>query len=709
MFEGVAPPSSRTDEGGGSGSSGGGTKARKATAAAPPPLPAWSDAGCTFFAGGPIWALDWCPEEEEREEEEEDEQEEEGESRHRRRLRRLLAVSAHPPASATTAIGQRLSGPALVQLWSVPRYRAIVEEGSSGGKRGRGKRPKLATTTEALPAPELAFALAHSGCLARDLKWRPRGTSHSSDSTVGVLAAALGDGSLTLWSVPSEAAVRRSRKPEGKSSSPASSAHAPAAAAVVVDLAPLAVGSGCGLLSAVAWCPSTGSKRGRLGGVGVGGAGGDELATAGFDGSAVLWRVEAASDDDGGNCANSPAYPHPTPARLVPLLRTARDPGGPLRCLAFPPFPGVALSHATAAADTSSFSSPRLRAFATAGHSPDARLWDASDPGGGCLLARVPLAASRAWALSMAWLAVPLGLLVAQDGGRLLFLPLDASSGGGSVGSAEAAGKKRGGKKKRSGSDKSRQEGLSQDWCLCRVAGGAEARDDAVWGVSACPGTATLAAYCTGGGFVGTFDVLPTPAAREAARRLAVGASSSGKGGSGGSGGGGGGGNQAVVSGFVPASAVLSPSTGPSSSSSSSPSSVSAAAVALPLTSEMRALAARAERAAEAEAAAAQQRADAAAAGPGGGGAPGASQAADADADAAAAGEQEQGQNPPPPRPAYALRDARLSVNRLEFSQLDYSQNNSSKAAWSALAAGGDLGVVRVHELDVERVARGRV
>ena len=738
--------------GGGSGGGvGSGTKARKAPAA-PPPLPAWSDAGCAFFAGGPIWALDWCPEskrkndageeEEEEDEEEEEEEDEEGANRSRRRTRRLLAVSAHPPASATTAIGERLAGPALVQIWSVPKYCAIF--GGSGGGRRAGKRPKLAAGAEettALPPPAIAFALAHGGCLARDLKWRPPGNlspfSDDESRVVGILAAALGDGSLTIWSVPSEAAVRR-KLLKGKGSSaanpPPSSNPAAAAAAVVVDLAPLAVGTGCGLLSAVAWCPQRGNGKGKRGGA----SGGEELATAGFDGSAVLWRVEAATSGDGDD--GSPFSPssssRSSAARLVPLLRTPRDAGGPLRCLAFPPSPGIALSHAAGLASSSSsssspsFSSPRLRAFATAGHSPDARLWDASDPGGGCLLARLPLAASRAWCLSLAWLAVPLGLLVAQDGGRLLFLPLDGGSGGGGGGGgAEAAtaaaapsegNKKRGGalnnsnKKKKKSPQKQQQQQQQQqqrDLCLCRVAGGAEARDDAVWGVSACPGTATLAAYCTGGGFVGTVDVLPTPAAREAARRLAA-ASGSGGGGGGGSraGGGGAGGNQAVVSGFVPASAVLS--SGFSSSSSGS-FSINAAAVALPLTSEMRALAARAERAAEAEAAA-QQRADAAAAAAagavprGGGRAPRAAAAAPTTTSPGGGG-AEQGQNPPP-RPAYALRDARLSVNRVEFSQLEYSHNSSSsKAWWSALAAGGGLGVVRVHELDVERVARGRV
>lgn len=57
------------------------------------------------------------------------------------------------------------------------------------------------------------------------------------------------------------------------------------------------------------------------------------------------------------------------------------------------------------------------------------------------------------------------------------------------------------------------------------------------------------------------------------------------------------------------------------------------------------------------------------------------------------------------PRPVYALRDARLSVNCLRFSDLSLVRSR----AWSALAAGGGLGVVRVHEVDVERVARGRV
>jgi len=527
------------------------------------------------------------------------------------------------------------------------------------------------TTTQAtpLPPPALAFALAHNGCLARDLKWRPeRFNSSLPEDSVGVLAAALGDGSLALWCVPSEAEVKK------KSCSSSSSSSSPPPP-LVVHLPPLAVGAGCGLLSAVSWSPRKG----------------DELATAGFDGSALLWRVETAGGDDEGSRKKKLAS-------LVPLLRTPRDAGGPLRCLAFPPAAGpsspaagVALSHASGP-----HSSPALRCFATAGHSPDARLWDASDPGGGCVLARLPLAASRAWVLSMAWLAVPLGLLLAQDGGRLLFLPLDAgSSSGSSSGGASAEGaseaasaapsgrgkrnarglnkktkknSKRGGEQQQK--QQSQQKHHHQNLILCRVAGGAEARDDAVWSVSACPGTATLAAYCTAGGVVGTVDVLPTPGARVAAAAR---------------GGGGGGGSQAVVSGFVACSEMVSSPSGNINSS---------VVVALPLTREMKGLAARAERAAEAEAAA-QQRAMAAAAG--------------AAAEPQQQQQQQQEQQPPPPRPVYAERDARLSANCVRFSELESGGHGSSKAWWSALAAGGGLGVVRVHEVDVQRVARGRV
>ena len=493
------------------------------------------------------------------------------------------------------------------------------------------------------------------------------------------------------------------RKQEGKSSSSSS-----AAAAAVVDLAPLAVGSGCGLLSAVSWCP----RKCR-------GGGEDELATAGFDGSAVLWRVEAANGGDASPPPSPSASMRKTRARLVPLLRTPRDAGGPLRCLAFPPFPGIALSHAAVGSNGTSASVPALRAFATAGHSPDARVWDASDPGGGCLLARLPLASSRAWVFSMAWLSVPLGLLIAQDGGRLLFLPLDGSSGAAGVEAsvAPSGNKKRGLNKKRSksssGSGSGSEQQQQQQLRLCRVAGGAESRDDAVWGVSACPGTASLAAYCTSGGFVGTVDVLPTAGAREEALGL-------GRGGAGA-----GGGFQSVVSGFVPASSMMT------QASSTSLHASNSVVVSLPLTSEMRALAARAERAAEADAEAQQRAAvaaDAAAAAAGGaaqlGRQVGGGRAASAAVAAAGRGgrggrgrgrataaaeamtvQRGEGEQNATPRPVYALRDARLSVNCLRFSDLSLVRSR----AWSALAAGGGLGVVRVHEVDVERVARGRV
>jgi hypothetical protein len=69
-------------------------------------------------------------------------------------------VGAHPAARARNAIGQPVAGPALLQLWAVPRPGAPVAQAPRGG----------------LPAAALGVALADGG-LVWDAKWCPSGAA----------------------------------------------------------------------------------------------------------------------------------------------------------------------------------------------------------------------------------------------------------------------------------------------------------------------------------------------------------------------------------------------------------------------------------------------------------------------------------------------------------------------------------------------------
>lgn len=271
--------------------------------------------------------------------------------------------------------------------------------------------------------PSLAIALAVDGGVVRCLKWRPARAAAAPAASAGLLAAIQSDGMLTVWVVPTaEHAAATFRGRPGPR---------------VARAAPLATAPTGGPPTALAWSP----RRPY-----------DELVTASADGSATLWRLE--EQECGG------------PPRLVRLLRTpARGP--PLRAAAFPP-PEIGLAHPGV---------PALRPFAVAGHGGDGAVWDAAAPGAPALVAPAP----RAWTMAVAWLASPLGLLLAQDGGKLTLAPLEGVASGGTP--------------------------PATMWCLDK------GRTATVWDVAALP-SSSVVAYATGAGDVAAFDVLPVARGR---------------------------------------------------------------------------------------------------------------------------------------------------------------------------------------------------
>ena len=70
-----------------------------------------------------------------------------------------LAVGAHPGARTKTVIGEAVSGPAMVQIWSAPRA-----------------TESQATSTSTV-LPEMQLGICHSGGLTWDCKWCPAATS----------------------------------------------------------------------------------------------------------------------------------------------------------------------------------------------------------------------------------------------------------------------------------------------------------------------------------------------------------------------------------------------------------------------------------------------------------------------------------------------------------------------------------------------------
>ncbi|GAQ88761.1 hypothetical protein KFL_004570030 [Klebsormidium nitens] len=352
--------------------------------------------GVGVHAGGPVWALDWCPEQEEIATSDE-------------ARPQFLAVGVHPPNVSNIPSGKAFHGKGTVQIWQIeeapPAAKAAasrkgkqkIQEGASPKHRVPGKSPEDLAMEAVLPTgASLSFGIAHEGSLVWDLKWRPARPSaftQSSEETaphLGQLAAALGNGSVHVWTVPTPASVPR---PTG-SSVPAEAAGGakkrkrkgepaeaqPPAPPVVVSLPSAAFRTGHATLGrrlplTLEWSPCAPSN----------------LLLAGcHDGTVVLWRVPDTK---------------PSSSDHVFPLACFKAEDTPLRSLAWVP-PHVGGSN---------------QLFVTGGHRGAVKFWDVRDP----LQPIWTLSVARSWILGLDWLASPRCVTVSRDDGWYQVYTLD--------------------------------------------------------------------------------------------------------------------------------------------------------------------------------------------------------------------------------------------------------------------------------------------
>ena len=245
-------------------------------------------------AGGPVWGLDWCPA---------------GTSSGggseaaagsgaaapaaaAAAADNYLAVACHPPDAAYHVIGTAVHGPACIQVWQVSCPARPQQPGEQQQQQQQA----------GLARPRMALALAHDGGLTWHCQWCPSAAladspTDSSGSSgggslprLGLIAAALGDGSLRVWPVPHPRALGQLR-PQGQ----------PAGAPLVVALPPVAAASsaalGGSMPSVVEWLPA---------------APHDLLAVGCWDGSVALFKLspgqprpQAQAPGSGGNASGS--------------------------------------------------------------------------------------------------------------------------------------------------------------------------------------------------------------------------------------------------------------------------------------------------------------------------------------------------------------------------------------------------------------------
>uniref|UniRef100_A0A8B9EBN1 General transcription factor 3C polypeptide 2 n=1 Tax=Anser cygnoides TaxID=8845 RepID=A0A8B9EBN1_ANSCY len=134
----------------------------------------------SFFVGGPVWAMEWCPTPE-------------GSA-----ATQYVCLYCHKSMDETHSVAGLHRGPALLQLWSL----GTLQQEGSADKAG------------------LAYAVATDHGCVWDMKfcpsgaWEPPSTSrkHPQMSRLGLLAVAFSDGSVVLYALPHPGALRSCKR-----------------------------------------------------------------------------------------------------------------------------------------------------------------------------------------------------------------------------------------------------------------------------------------------------------------------------------------------------------------------------------------------------------------------------------------------------------------------------------------------------------------
>jgi WD40 repeat protein len=155
-----------------------------------------------LHAGGPIWALEWCPSTAPSSSSSAAIQDD-GPSTSKASAKQqsnqekssFLAVGCHPKNEPLHRLGIATSGPNSIQIWQLNDI----------------EKRKESTTAAAMP--RMVVAIGHNGgltwhckwCLAKETAITANGNSSATTESLprlGLLAAALGDGTVQVWSVP---------------------------------------------------------------------------------------------------------------------------------------------------------------------------------------------------------------------------------------------------------------------------------------------------------------------------------------------------------------------------------------------------------------------------------------------------------------------------------------------------------------------------
>ncbi|XP_053917667.1 general transcription factor 3C polypeptide 2 isoform X2 [Cuculus canorus] len=205
----------------------------------------------SFFVGGPVWAMEWCP------------------SPEGSVATQYLAVYCHRSMEETHSVAGLHCGPALLQLWDLGSLQP--EQGSANKAR-------------------LAYAIAADHGCVWDMKfcpsgaWEPPNTArkHPQMSRLGLLAVAFSDGRVVLYALPHASALRHSQRTQVKDGSLHKHIICKVQCVATLQVGSIQAGnvSECGQCFSLSWMPSKPHHH---------------LAAGFYDGTVAIWNLLSKS------------------------------------------------------------------------------------------------------------------------------------------------------------------------------------------------------------------------------------------------------------------------------------------------------------------------------------------------------------------------------------------------------------------------------
>ncbi|XP_075271269.1 general transcription factor 3C polypeptide 2 isoform X4 [Opisthocomus hoazin] len=201
----------------------------------------------SFFVGGPVWAMEWCP------------------SPDGSAASQYIAVYCHGSMDETHSVAGLHGGPALLQLWGLGALQP--EQGSADKAR-------------------LAYAIAADHGCVWDMKFCPSGAWEPPTaarklpqmSRLGLLAVAFSDGKVLLYALPHPGALHRSQRTQVKDGPFHKHVICKVQCVATLQMGSVQAGnaSECGQCFSLSWMPSKPHHY---------------LAAGFYDGNVAIWNL----------------------------------------------------------------------------------------------------------------------------------------------------------------------------------------------------------------------------------------------------------------------------------------------------------------------------------------------------------------------------------------------------------------------------------